>query len=306
MFVVDKSKTGVYSLPAKEMRAEDANIISSDLAIRILKQLLAEPMYPKQIAKALKVNEQKIYYHIRNFEKAGLVKVVHLESKAGAVAKYYQLEHPAFVVLLKGLEETQRIGAIKGESSFLTPFIKDGSLDAIIVVGSPDPHGPDKARSRDGYYGIDLGLFIGTFLNYVPTFNVRLDTEVKESDLRKNLILIGGPIVNKITAQVNNGLPVRYDEASNWSIKSTITGNVYPSDETGLIVQAKNPFDKDKSVLVVAGKRFAGTRAAIIAFLKHFKEITKGNAKNPKVMARVVEGVDLDSDGIIDDIEFLE
>jgi DNA-binding transcriptional ArsR family regulator len=306
MFVVKKEKNGVYSLPVQQMKAEDANIISSDLAIRILKQLVKQPMYPKEIAKALKVNEQKVYYHIRNFEKAGIIKIVNQESKQGAIAKYYQLEHPAFVVLLKELEETQRIGTMKSESTFLDPFIKDGVLDALIIVGSPDPHGPDKARSRDGYYGIDLGLFIGTFLNYVPTFNVRLDTEVKESDLKRNLILIGGPIVNKITGQVNHSLPIRYDEANNWAIKSTITGNVYPGDEIGIIVSAKNPFDKEKSILVVAGKRFAGTRAAIIAFLKHFKEVTKGNSENPKIKARVVEGMDLDSDGIVDDIEFRE
>jgi len=58
--------------------------------------------------------------------------------------------------------------------------------------------------------------------------------------------------------------------------------------------------------LVVAGKRFSGTRAAIIAFLKGFKKITDGNIHNAGIHAKVVEGIDLDSDGIIDDIEFRE
>ena len=47
-------------------------------------------------------------------------------------------------------------------------------------------------------------------------------------------------------------------------------------------------------------------RAAIIAFLKGFKKITSGNVHNPSIKAKVVEGIDLDSDGIIDDIEFRE
>ena len=40
--------------------------------------------------------------------------------------------------------------------------------------------------------------------------------------------------------------------------------------------------------------------------LKHFREITKGNVHNKKIKAKVVEGVDLDSDGIVDEIEFRE
>ncbi len=44
----------------------------------------------------------------------------------------------------------------------------------------------------------------------------------------------------------------------------------------------------------------------MIAFIKHFNEIIKGNKNDPKIMAKVVEGVDLDSDGIVDDVEFLE
>ena len=73
-----------------------------------------------------------------------------------------------------------------------------------------------------------------------------------------------------------------------------------------MIVKAKSPFNKDKSILVVAGKRFSGTRAAIIAFLKDFKKVTQGNVHNSSILAKVVEGIDLDSDGIIDDIEFRE
>lgn len=306
MFVVTKNEKGIYSLPANEIKASDSNVLSSDLAIKIIKLLVQKPMYPKEIARELKLNEQKVYYHIRNFEKAGIVSLASQETKQGAMAKYYQLTSPAFAVLFKEPEETTKIATLKSESSFLEPFIKDGTLDATIVVGSPDPHGPDKARSRDGYYGIDLGLFIGTFLNYVPSLNVKLDTEVKDSDLKKNLILIGGPIVNKVTGQINDKLPVKFDPDSKWSIKSTVTGKIYPNDEMGIIVLTKNPFNKEKDILLVAGKRFSGTRAAIIAFLRYFKEVTKGNLKNPKIKAKIVEGIDRDSDGIVDDIEFKE
>lgn len=303
LFIIDKQKNEVYSLPAKEIKAEDAGSISSDLAQKILNLLAKEPMYPIDIAKALRVHEQKVYYHIRNLDKAGVIKVVKKETKQGATANFYALAEPAFVIKFKNFETTSKIAQIRNESEFLEPFIKDGQLDALIVVGSPDPHGPDKARSRDGYYGMDLALFLGTFLNYVPKFNVKLDTEVRDKDFENNLILIGGHLVNKVMEKVNSKLPIRFE---NGNIKSTISNETYPQDECGFIVKAKSPFNKDKYVLVVAGKRFSGTRAAIIAFLKDFKKITQGNIHEPNVKAKVVEGIDLDSDGIIDDIEFRE
>ena len=303
MFVIDKQKNEIYSLPAKEVKAEKAQSVSSELAQKILGILAKEPMYPIDIAKALKVHEQKIYYHIRNLEKAGIIKIVKKETRQGATANFYALAEPAFVIKFKNFETTSKIGQIRNESEFLEPFIKDGQLDSLIIVGSPDPHGPDKARSRDGYYGMDLALFLGTFLNYVPKFNVKLDTEVREEDFSNNLVLIGGPVVNKVVEKVNQKLPIRFEEGN---IKSTISNETYPQDECGIIVKAKSPFSKDKYVLVVAGKRFSGTRAAIIAFLKDFKKITAGNIHNPSIKAKVVEGVDLDSDGIIDDIEFRE
>jgi len=305
MFVIKKEKNQILSLPVKEITAKEAKNFSSDLALKILKLLIKKPMYPIELAKELKVHEQKIYYHIRNLERSGIIKINKKEIKQGAVAKYYYLDKPAFVIRLKEFEETQKI-IPKSSSEFLEPFIKNGELDAMIIVGSPDPHGPEKARSRDGYYGIDLALFLGTFLNYVPDLNVRLDTEVRQEDLKNNLILLGGPVVNNITKEVNEKMPIFFDKNNHWAIKSNISKNVYPTDETGLIASFKNPFNKEKSILLVAGKRYSGTRAAIIAFLKYFKEVSKGNIHNNKIKARVVEGIDLDSDGIIDDVEFRE
>lgn len=303
MFVIEKNKNEIYSLPAREIKFGSLKNFGSELAQKILKSISEEAKYPADIAKELKVHEQKVYYHIRNMEKAGVIKIARKETKQGALANYYLLTEPAFVVKFRDLRQTQKISQFMNESSYLEPFIKEGQLNATIIVGSPDPHGPDKARSRDGYYGIDLALFLGTFLNYVPAFNVKLDTDARENDMANNLILLGGPITNKITEKFNDKLPIKFEKGN---IMSTITNEHYPQDECGLIVKAKNPFSKDKSILIIAGKRFSGTRAAIIAFLKHFKKITAGNVHNNNIKANVVEGIDLDSDGIIDDVEFRE
>jgi DNA-binding transcriptional ArsR family regulator len=307
MLVIEKTKGKIVSLPAKELSSEQAKHITSSLAKRILVELAKKPAYPMELAKKLKVNEQKIYYHIRKLERARIIEIAKTEIVHGTQANFYAVVQPAFVVKFKEFEETRRIAGMEEEPiSFLEPFIEDGQLNATVIVGSPDPHGPEKARSRDGYYGIDLALFLGTFINSMPDLNVKLDTETRTEDLKKNLIIIGGPVINTVAAKINSKLPVRFDKENNWDVISTVSGKTYHTDETGIIVKTKNPFNPKKYALVVAGKRYTGTKAVMIAFIKKFNEIIKGNKHNTKIKARVVEGIDLDSDGIVDDAEVLE
>jgi len=295
------------SLPARIIKPEDVRAMSSNLAQRILRELAKKSGYPMEIAKRLKENEQKIYYHIRKLEAAKIITETGTTSVQGATAKVYALTEGAFAIQFKEFQETSKIAEIDERTrTFLEPFIEEGKLDALIIVGSPDPHGIEKARSRDGYYGMDLALFLGTFLNYIPSLNVKLDTEVREEDLQRNLILIGGPVVNTITGRINHKLPIRFEKEKNYGITSNISGKEYNSDETGIIVKIKNPFQLKRSILVVAGKRYAGTRAVIIAFLRYFHEIVRGNIHQEKIIAKVVEGIDLDSDGIVDDIQIHE
>jgi DNA-binding transcriptional ArsR family regulator len=307
MYVVKKTKEGMSSLPAKELSLKQVKALSSALAQRIVEELARKSTYAMDLAKKLKENEQKVYYHIRKLEKSRIIDAIRTETVQGAVAHYYGIVEPAIVVKFREFRTTQRITELDEQpKKFLEPFIEDGQLNALIIVGSPDPHGPEKARSRDGYYGIDFALFLGTFLNYVPSLNVKLDTEARSEDLQKNLILIGGPVINTVTEKINSRLPIRFEKDENWIIKSAISGKKYHSDENGIIVKAKNPFNQKKYVLVVAGKRYAGTKAVMIAFIKHFKEIIAGNKHDNSQLAKVVEGVDLDSDGLVDDVEIME
>ena len=63
---------------------------------------------------------------------------------------------------------------------------------------------------------------------------------------------------------------------------------------------------KNKFILLVAGNRNAGTKAAITALAKHVHDILKPNLFNQSFQAKVVEGADLDGDGQIDDVEIKE
>jgi len=74
--------------------------VLSNLSWEILQLLSEKEMYPMEIARKLKMHEQKIYYHIRKLIKAGATTVVKEEEKKGAVAKYYKVTFPAMGIEL--------------------------------------------------------------------------------------------------------------------------------------------------------------------------------------------------------------
>lgn len=74
----------------------------------------------------------------------------------------------------------------------------------------------------------------------------------------------------------------------------------------GAIQLIGNPMNRDSHVLVIAGNNDLGTRAAILAFIRYTEEVAKGNAADRNIIARVVNGLDADNDGLLDEVEFLE
>ncbi len=295
MYVVNEDGERTLILPAKELQ------LSKGVELKILNLLSKKPSYPKEVAKRLNLHEQKVYYHFRQLEKKGFVKVVGREEKGAAVAKIYALEKPAFFMRFAEYEASERVPR---ENAFLEPFIVNGALDAKIVIGSQEPHGPERARSRDAGYAVELGMFLGTFLTSVDSTMVRQDIDMHEHDMRENMIIVGGPVTNRVSRLLNAKMPINFDRKKN--VYSSASERTYYLDETGIIVKMKNPFDETKRVLIFAGKRHMGTRAAILAGIRHLKEIEKGNSKNPKIFAKVVEGLDEDGDGIIDSVQFME
>ena len=268
--------------------------------------MLSEPHCPVEIARKLGVHEQRVYYFIRKFLKAGLIREMRTEQRHGAVAKFYAAEHGAFALMSGDVAFSKLSVTSPVRARLLEPFVKDGALNATIVVGSPDPHGPWKARASDACCAIDFALFMGAFTTGENVPNYRLDIEVREKELKGNLVLIGGPTVNMITRRINKRLPVFIDATDDRNIVSTISKKTYTSDSSGMINIIENPKNKNARILVLAGKRFAGTRAAIIAWVKKLDEVLEGNKFDRNVMSRVVKGYDMNGDGVIDTAEFVE
>ncbi|RME30899.1 ArsR family transcriptional regulator [Candidatus Woesearchaeota archaeon] len=294
---VEERTEGIVSVACKRISLTALKAGTSRMAQRILQALAEQPRYSYELAKKLGVHEQKIYYHMRNLERGGLITAERHEAVSGA--KYYRLTAPAFAVTLKEPRASGPLPVAAGAyADLIEPFITAGKADFLIVVGSPEAHGPRMARGKDGSFAIDLALFLGSFLAERPHGVVRLDTELKEAERYGNLIIIGGPIVNTVAGLVNDALPLRFT-AGGKHIFSTLSGKTYEQDEVGIIVKAPNPLAKEKSLFFIAGVRQAGTRAAILALTTKPELIVESPV-------RVVRGIDGDSDGIVDTVVFLE
>ncbi len=303
-YFVEPTEDGQKVFKTKVVEPKNLSVIASELALKILGELSKKPQCAMDVARKLKEHEQKIYYHMRRLEKAGIIKLLRREERVGALAKIFEVSNPTLTVKLFEGEHLLDVKTGLSETEFFKNFVSNGKLDATIVVGSPDPHGKYGAQASDGSAAIDFALFLGTFLRDVSP-NYKLDTHVRDEDLKKNLILVGGPKANILIDKINNKLPVYFDNKREFDIVSTFTKTTYSHDEAGIIVKIPSPFAKGKEILILSGKRFKGTRAAILAIVKHLKKLDKGN-KFENGVARVVRGIDRDADGIIDDVEFLE
>jgi len=286
------------------------------LSWRILTLLGEREMYPIEIAKKLGVHEQKVYYHIRKLAGAGVIKVVREEEKQGATAKYYRVSFPAFGVELpfgyRKMTVPSALSLDEKLKQFFNPFLKDGLFDGKIVVGSPDEHGPFKARARDGHYAAYLSLFVGQFARLPEDFVIKLDVDVKaEKEEDNNLILVGGPGTNLLTQEINEFLPIRFSMTPTergflfGGLSSQNTRRVYTRDSIGILAKIVNPWDKDKRIIVIAGNKAVGTKACVLALSKFWKETLK-NFNGEDSFATVVQGFDLDGDGKVDAIEVRE
>ncbi len=280
-------------------------VLSNPLGWKIFRSL-SKPVCPMDLAKSLGIHEQKVYYYFRKFKELGLVEEVRSEARHGTLAKFYKIKGHSFAIMLDNAPKEEMDITPPSQKNNLLPFIKDREINFTMIVGSPDPHGPWKERALDSPTAIDLGLFLGSFAKTaygIP--NYRLDIEVRDNDLKNNLILVGGPVVNTVTQKINDKLPVYFDTKTR-NIVSRISGKSYNEEENGFISLIENPWDKKKKILVFAGKRFPGTKAAILAFLNDLDMVMEGNRFERGIRSRVVRGFDMDGDGIIDSFEFLE
>lgn len=275
---------------------------------RIIGRLVNGPDYPSHIARELKVYHQTVYYHMRKLEKAGLVKKVgHMVVRGGSADLYalatdgYAVEFDVKSEPFEGVLSASRSRAL---GRFLEEFISSGELDGWIVVGSPEPHGPNRTQGRDAHYAVQLGFALGQFVRLPTKFPVKLDVDLKNEKLeRSNLLIIGGPRTNLVASEVNAHLPVRFSEESFWGSLVDEEGKRYLSDRDAIIVKVRNPWNPERVCVIIAGLSGAATKAAIIGVTNFADQVLEGYRQGD--YAVVLRGTDLDGDGKVDSVEVL-
>ena len=302
MVTVERDGRQVYSLLIDNPSL--LRLITTETGYRILQTIAEGVGYPAEIARRLGVSKQLIYYYVRRFEQVGLIELAEERSVRGGYARFYRASADAVTLLVNRYGWRRGVGnPPRRLADFLNPLIAEGRLDGIVVVGSPHPHGPNMAVASDGHYAFQLGLFLGKYVRETEQFKVRLDVDVKAEKLYdNNMILLGGPGVNLITAEVNGLLPIRFDERNYWAGIVSRRG-VYTSEFTGLVAKAR--MANGRYVIVLAGLRAVGTKAAVIMLTSKWRELLR-SYRSDDYWAAVVLGLDLDGDGRIDSARLME
>ncbi|HYY47105.1 MAG TPA: helix-turn-helix domain-containing protein [Thermoplasmata archaeon] len=290
-------------------RPDRAGVLGSPLAWRILQELAKAPDYPNALASRLKVHEQKVYYHVRRLQAAGFLEVVREEPKRGASARILAPTADAFGIVLKGRGTPMAAPMFPHAgivSRFLEEFARDGRFEGSIVVGSPYTHGPFNTTSRDSPYAVELGFFLGRLFGPPKGIVVRLDTEVKAAGMeREDMILVGGPVANIVTMDLNPHLAVNFDWRQVWRMESSRTRKPYADEQVGLIAKVRNPWNASKTIVLLSGLHAVGTMAAILGLTRFAEEVLDGYAPGEDFY-RVVAGQDRDGDGRLDAVSVLE
>lgn len=241
--------------------------LNSETRIEILEELRETPDYPASLAEKLGISKQKAHYHLKKLDEAGLI-----ERKKKGKKQAYRLKNRKFIYNSEPVN-----------SEFLEELPDEG----LIVVGSPDQHGEDQVRARDGHLAGDIGVRLGEL---GKNYRTSVDTEVQRDDLfERPMIILGGILTNTVAKKLNAEFPAQFSGQSFPYREITTPENTYTDPDIGMIA-------KKQDKVFVAGIRNTGTEAAV----KAFQEIDQEKDYI------VVKGLDLNGDGEIDDYEVLE
>lgn len=283
---------------------------AAGLGHKILSLLADGPNYSSNIARELKLYHQAVYYHMKRLEEAGLVERVSQRTVRGGKAQLYALAADGYAVEfdVKGEEFDRPPGLTRSGrlGRFLKEFITDGQLDGWIVVGSPEAHGPNRTQGRDGHYAIQLGFALGQFVGLPKPFPVKLDVDLKSEKLQtSNLLVVGGPRTNVISAELNPHLPIRFSEEGFFGAILDPSGRKYLSEFDSVLTKVRNPWDPSKVCVVAAGLSGAATKAAVIGLTNMAEQVLAGYGEEGGDFAVVLHGVDMDGDGKVDSVDIL-
>lgn len=287
-------------LESKEMNGEMIECLRDETRREIISIVAKEPSYPAEIARQLEISKQKTYYHIKKLEEARLIEEERSENVSGGTATIYRASVDAVHLGFRKGETTGFNPVPETIANFLSPVDES---EASLVVGSPDEHGPDRVRARDGHLAGEIGLKLGKYCS-PDNISVVEDVElVRDESFDRNMILLGGVLTNTVTKRFNEYFSVKFSGESFPYREIETPESTFSEENIGVIAKTEHPENPDKSVFMVAGVRNKGTRAAVYAF-KNLETIIEDYREGE--FYAVVRGLDLNGDGEVDSFETVE
>lgn len=288
------------------------SILTNPVAWKIMHLLSSEPKYTAQVARDLRIYEQSAYYYMQRLLRIGAIKQAGTKTIRGGTARLFKAVSPSYGLEMDWGEsvfgfQTSIDRQDQSRANFFKEFITRNLFNGLIIVGAPDPHGPYKSSARDGHYAVQLAFSLGNICNAPDEFIVKLDSDARAERATngRNIVSIGGPGTNIITAEFNRYLPIRFNESNFWSGLVAPTGEVYNLDNHGLVAKIRHPYDERNVIIAIAGVRSIGTKSAVMALTNFGRRILM-NYNDEHEWAIVVQGFDMNADGKIDHVDIVK
>lgn len=171
--------------------------------------------------------------------------------------------------------------------------------DSVVIVGSRERHGKYMRAASESDWNAAEKLCAAYRL--IPPIS-DVDAKPEYFDER-NVILIGGPLVNTITYFVNSELPIQTANLSvavnlrilgenidfDKVIWSTISNSRYSGNLYGIVLAAPSPYNRTKRMILAHGLTRNGTELAVQALIEHVDELDQNNKKDDRYPARIVK-----------------
>lgn len=126
-----ESLPGISFRPAERyviQTLEELRILANPLRLRVLDALIAAPLTATQVGEQLGINSKKLYYHIGELERVGLVRLVHTEIQSGIQLKYYRAVASYYYLTASMLHSDQSVRNADASEEFLGFLLESSAL----------------------------------------------------------------------------------------------------------------------------------------------------------------------------------
>jgi len=164
----------------------------------------------------------------------------------------------------------------------LDKVVKEGEVLIIYGTQNSDEKGVEYDKATAELVKDYLTQFYSQWPGEIK-IEVKMDINVTDEELKKNLILVGGPVSNKIVQKIQDEFPFKFtylngtwvlerNQGFNTTVKAFLFTNssieeidfskyrIYSSPKTSILVTIRNPFMEDNYIIWIAGVNRYSTR----------------------------------------------